>query len=157
MGTGALSINMSDFPESNTLIVNDSLAIPLAEVEFRFSASSGPGGQHVNKAETRVTLLFDVAHSPSLSENQRGRLLEKLASRLDNNGVLQVSAQTQRSQYQNREEALARLQKLLADALVIPKKRRPTKPSQAAQERRLQAKQQRGKRKQDRGRDWLKD
>lgn len=148
---------MSDFPDSNALIINDHLAVPLAELEFRFSASSGPGGQHVNKAETKVTLFFDVAHSPSLSESQRARLLEKLASRLDNNGVLQVSAQTQRSQHQNRAEALARLQKLLADALVIPRKRRPTKPSQAAQERRIQAKQQRGKRKQDRGRDWFKD
>lgn len=148
---------MSDFSESNTLIINDCLAVPLAELEFRFSASSGPGGQHVNKAETKITLFFDVAHSPSLSESQRARLLEKLASRLDNNGVLQVSAQTQRSQHQNRAEALARLQKLLADALVIPRKRRPTKPSQAAQERRIQAKQQRGKRKQDRGRDWFKD
>lgn len=148
---------MSDFSDSNTLIINDDLAVPLAELEFRFSASSGPGGQHVNKAETKVTLFFDVAHSPSLSESQRARLLEKLASRLDNNGVLQVSAQTQRSQHQNRAEALARLQKLLADALVIPRKRRPTKPSQAAQERRIQAKQQRGKRKQDRGRDWFKD
>jgi ribosome-associated protein len=148
---------MSDVPSGDVLIINANLTIPLAELQVRFSASRGPGGQHVNKTETKVTLLFDVRQSPSLSDGQRLRLLEKLAPRLDNNGVLQVTAQTHRSQYQNRAEALVRLQKLLAAALTRPKKRRPTKPSQAARERRLQAKQKRGDRKKGRGRDWFQD
>ncbi len=148
---------MTDFADDNSLRINEELTIPLAELSFRFAASSGPGGQHVNKTETKVIVLFDVAHSPNLSEEQRGRIQTNLASRLDNEGVLQVTAQTHRSQHQNREEVLVRLQKLLADALKVQKKRRPTKPSLASQERRHAAKKRRGQAKKDRGRDWLRD
>lgn len=148
---------MTDFPDSNSLVINDGLTIPLAELDFRFAASSGPGGQHVNKAETKVVVLFDVAHSPSLSEWQRGRILTQLASRIDKDGVLAVMSQIHRSQHQNRAEAIHRLQTLLAEALKVQKKRRPTKPSLASQERRHVAKKRRGEIKQGRGRDWLHD
>lgn len=147
---------MTEWTENN-LVINNELTIPMAELGFRFAASSGPGGQHVNKAETKVVVLFDVAHSPSLSEWQRGRILTQLASRLDKEGVLSVTAQVHRSQHQNRAEALHRLQTLLAEALKVQKKRRPTKPSQASQERRHVAKKRRGEIKRGRGRDWLRD
>ena len=143
--------------DDNNLVVNEQLAIPLAELEFRFAASSGPGGQHVNKAETKVVVLFDVAHSPSLNEWQRGRILTQLASRIDKDGVLAVMSQIHRSQHQNRAEALHRLQTLLAETLKVQKKRRPTKPSLASQERRHTAKKRRGEIKRGRGRDWLRD
>lgn len=148
---------MTDFADDNSLRINDELTIPLAELDFRFAASSGPGGQHVNKTETKVVVLFDVAHSPRLSEWQRGRILTQLASRIDKDGVLAVTSQVHRSQHQNRAEALLRLQKLLAGALTVQKRRRPTKPSLASQERRQAAKKRRGQEKKDRGRDWLRD
>jgi ribosome-associated protein len=134
--------------------INRGLTIPAAELSFRFSTSSGPGGQHANKSETRVTLLFDVAQSPSLTEAQRALIRQRLKSRLDRSGVLQISVQDSRSQHKNRETAVARFQSLLAAALAPRKKRRKTRPSRAANEKRIQAKKQRGQRKQDRGRDW---
>jgi ribosome-associated protein len=130
--------------DENEIIINEQLRIPLREVEFRFSQSSGPGGQHVNKSSTQVTLLFDVVQSPSLDEATRARLLEKLASRLTKEGVLQISAQESRSQHQNREAAIVRFQGVLAAALRRPKVRRKTKPSRAAVEKRLEGKRRRG-------------
>ncbi len=137
------------------IVINRGLTIPAAEITFRFSTSSGPGGQHANKSETRVTLLFDVAGSPSLTEAQRTRIQQRLESRLDSAGVLQISAQESRSQHKNRETAVARFQSLLAAALVPRKTRRKTHPSRAAQEKRIKAKKRRGQIKRDRGRDWL--
>jgi ribosome-associated protein len=134
--------------------INDEVAIPLAELTFRFTTSSGPGGQHANRSATRAVLLFDVAQSPSLTEEVRARLLQKLASRLDKEGVLQIQAQESRSQVQNRELAVERFQALLADALKKRKRRRKTKPSKAAQEARLAEKKKHGKRKQDRSWRW---
>jgi len=136
------------------LIINQDVQIPLAELIFRFTVSSGPGGQHANKAATQVTLSFDVANSPSLDEASRARLLAKLANRLDKEGVLQISVQDSRSQVQNRATAVARFQQLLADALKVAKKRRPTRPSRAAHERRLQSKKQRGQIKKGRRGEW---
>lgn len=141
----------------NVIIINDKLQIPLAELAFRFATSSGPGGQHVNKAETKVILTFDVANSPSLDEKARSRLLKKLASRLDKDGTLQIQAQDSRSQHQNRELAISRFQKLLAAALKPVKKRHKTKPSRIAIEKRLAEKQQRSRRKQDRSKKWEED
>jgi ribosome-associated protein len=122
----------------------------MAELRFRFSTSGGPGGQHVNKVETQVTLLFDIAASPSLDEPTRQRLLQKLSSRLTGDGVLAVTARDARSQFENRELALARFQALLAQALIVPKKRRPTKPGRLAVERRLGEKRRRSLLKRDR-------
>lgn len=139
---------------NSDVIINRSLTIPAAELTFRFSTSSGPGGQHANKTETRVTLLFDVAGSPSLTAGQRALIQQRLGSRLDSSGVLQISVQDSRSQHKNRETAVSRFQSLLAAALVPRKKRRQTRPSRAAQEKRLQAKKRRSQIKRDRGRDW---
>ena len=134
--------------------INEAVQIPLVELSFRFSTSSGPGGQHVNKSATKVTLLFDVANSPSLPEEVRARLLKKLENRLDKEGVLQLQVQSSRSQHRNRETAVSLFQKLLAEALKKKKKRRRTKPSAAAQEKRLAEKKKRAERKQERGQKW---
>ena len=125
------------------LPITDQLAVPLSELRFRFSRSSGPGGQHVNRTATRVELLFDVAHSPSLTEEQRQRLLKRLAGRIDSEGILRVTAQSERSQLRNRQEAIERLQTLLRQALHIPKRRRRSKVPRWARERRLAEKRRR--------------
>jgi ribosome-associated protein len=126
------------------------LEIPDEELEFRTSRSSGPGGQHVNKTSSRVTLVCDVERSPSLSEEQRTRLLEYLDTRITKEGLLQVSSQRHRSQLQNREAALARLAELLRSALEEQPQRKPTKVPGAAQRRRLAEKRRRAALKQKR-------
>lgn len=143
--------------ESTTIAINAQLHIPLAEIEFRFSASSGPGGQHVNKTATKATLLFDLAHSASLTTEQRATLMEKLANRIDNEGVLQIQAQTARSQWQNRELALARFQTLLAEALRPTKPRKKTRPSRTAVEKRLTNKHKLSQKKQERRKPAISD
>lgn len=132
--------------------VTPTLAIPLAEVSMRATRSSGPGGQHVNTSSTRIEVVFDIAGSPSLSEVQRARLLEKLAPRLHGEGTLRVVAQSERSQLQNREAAIARLATILRRGLAVPRVRRPTKPTRASKERRLKEKKARGALKRDRRR-----
>jgi ribosome-associated protein len=126
------------------LRVNARLTIPAAELQWRFSRSSGPGGQSVNTADSRVELSFDVAGSPSLGSTYRSRALERLRGRLVD-GVVTVSSQTERSQLRNREVALDRLAELLRDAVAPPPPpRRPTRPTKAAKQRRIEAKKQRG-------------
>ncbi len=134
------------------LRIRPGLDIPLDEIELVASRSSGPGGQHVNKVDTRVEARFDVASSPSLPDDVRARLLERLGGRLTREGVLRVTAQKHRSQWRNRQEALARLAVLLARALTERKPRRPTRPSKAAESRRLEGKRRRGMVKQQRSR-----
>lgn len=129
--------------DGGLLVVTPNLQLPLAELRFRFARSGGPGGQHVNKAETSVELLFDVANSPSLTEDQRARILEKLKNAIDQTGTLHLVANESRSQHRNRQAAIARLQNLLRHAVRVPKRRRPTRPGLAARERRLQRKQRR--------------
>ncbi len=124
--------------------------IPPEELRFRFSRSGGPGGQHVNRVETRVELLFDVLRSPSLSPLEKAQLLERLKGYIDKDGVLHLIASSSRSQWQNRQEAITRFQELLVWALRPRKARRPTRPSRTAQERRLRAKRARSMRKQSR-------
>jgi len=120
-----------------------SVLIPAAELSWRFSRSSGPGGQSVNTADSRVELSYDVAGSRALPPALRERALGRLAGRLVD-GVLTVAAQEHRSQLANRRAAQARLAAVLDEALAPPPRtRRPTRPSQAAVERRLHAKQQR--------------
>jgi len=129
--------------DDDYLYINDQLSMPLAELGFRFSRSSGPGGQHVQKTSTRVELLFDVANSPSLSEAQRAQVTERLAQYLDSAGILHLVAQSERSQLRNRQEVLARFQALIHRALKRRKVRRSTRPTAASVERRLRAKRQR--------------
>lgn len=126
------------------LQITPALTIPRAELEFRTSRSSGPGGQHVNKVETRVELRFDMANSPSLDDDQRARLLEELRSWLDNDGTLHLVADSYRSQYRNREDAVNRFVLLLQNALRPRKTRRPTRTPRRVHEKRLQAKKERG-------------
>jgi ribosome-associated protein len=126
------------------LRISDQVVIPGAELRERFSRSSGPGGQSVNTADTRVELSYDVANSVALSEKLRSRVLERLAGRLVD-GVLTVTASEHRAQLANREAARSRLAALLRDAMAPPPPpRRPTKPTRAAKERRIAAKKRRG-------------
>jgi ribosome-associated protein len=128
---------------ADDLRVNGWLLIPAAELHERFSRSSGPGGQSVNTADSRVELSFDVEHSSVLPEWARARALERLAGRLTG-GVLTVAASEQRSQLANRQGARARLAALLRDAIAPPQRPRvPTRPGRAANERRLAAKRNR--------------
>ena len=130
--------------EAASLPVAPGVAIPLAELSFETSRSSGPGGQNVNKVESRVTLLFSVASSPSLDERQRELLLARLRTRVSKAGVLRISAQRHRSQAANREEAIGRFAELVRDALLEDPARRPTRPTRASRKRRLQGKRRRG-------------
>jgi ribosome-associated protein len=139
------------------LRVSPELTIPDSELQFRATRSGGAGGQHVNTSSTRVELLWDLTRSTAVSEETKERLLAKLAARLDAGGMVRVVASDRRSQLQNREAAEQRLVEIVRRALVVPKKRRPTKPSRAAHERRLAEKKRRGETKRERrsdGRDY---
>lgn len=114
-----------------------SVVLPLAEVELRFSRSSGPGGQHANTAETRVEALLDVAATTALTEQQRRRVLTKAGP------VIRATAQDERSQWRNRELAIERLVEQLRRALAVERRRVATRPSAASRERRLDAKRRR--------------
>ncbi len=124
--------------------------IPLEELSFRATRSGGPGGQHVNTSATRVEVRWNVAESPSLSDEQRRRLLERLGGRINARGYLRVVADERRSQLRNRAAAVERLNSVVSDALKQPKKRKKTRPPRAATERRLDEKRQRGNVKRDR-------
>jgi len=130
--------------------ITDTVSIPMSELQFRFARSGGPGGQHVNRSATQVELLFDVVNSPSLDETQRQRVLTKLKSRIDKEAVLHLVSQETRSQLRNREEVVERFRELMRDALHVPKSRRPTRPSRAVRERRLEEKRRRSKTKRSR-------
>ena len=130
------------------LRVTRSVVIPERELTWRFSHSSGPGGQSVNTADSRVELSLDVARTSALGPVQRARALERLSRRLVD-GVLTVRASDHRSQLRNREAALERMAKILAGALApSPPRRRPTRPSRRSVERRLADKKRRSRTKQ---------
>ncbi|HYX87900.1 MAG TPA: alternative ribosome rescue aminoacyl-tRNA hydrolase ArfB [Gaiellaceae bacterium] len=124
--------------EGESIRVTRSVSIPRAEIELRFSRSSGPGGQHAQKSDTRVEATFDVGASTALSDVQKGRVVARAGP------VLRAVAQDERSQWRNRELATERLVETLREALRVPRRRHPTKPSQAAVERRLEQKRRRG-------------
>jgi ribosome-associated protein len=123
--------------------VTPEVAIPLAELEFRTSRASGPGGQGVNTTDSRVELRFDLAGSPSLPPAAKARALRRLEPRVDSRGVLRVVAQAQRSQLANRRAAVERFAELLAGALATPRARQPTRPTRAAASRRVETKRRR--------------
>lgn len=129
--------------ELTFLNVTPELAIPRSELEYRATRSGGPGGQHVNTSSTRIELLWDLTGSQVITDEQRERLRTRLVSRLDSNGRVRVVANGRRSQRQNKRDAEERLMALIKYALRIPKKRRPTRPSRAAQEKRLAEKKRR--------------
>lgn len=119
----------------------------LSEVEFATSRSSGPGGQNVNKVNSKVTLRFDIRQSQLLTEEQRDILLNKLASKLTTEGVLLLSVQESRSQLENKEGAIDRFEVLIRKAFTKPKPRKKTKPTKAAKEKRVTNKKQRSEKK----------
>jgi ribosome-associated protein len=137
-------------PEPEALVVTASVRIPVAELELRAITGSGPGGQHVNRSATRVALRWNVATTRALHDEQRKRVMAKLASRLDGEGALRIVAGEFRSQQQNRRAALERLVTIVERALVIQPPRRATKPTRGAIERRLTEKRQRGETKRQR-------
>ncbi len=145
---------MSEFQDDDVILINENLSLPESELRFRFSTGGGPGGQHVNKTATRVTLLFDVANSPSLDDEARARLLDRLGSRLDRRGMLHIDVHDSRSQWQNRATAVARFQQVLADALEEQPERRPTRPSRRSREERLEEKRRRSTVKKERRWRW---
>ena len=137
-------------PDMGFLEVSPDLRVPLAELEFRASRSGGPGGQHVNTSSTRVEVTWDVAGSPALSEEQRQRLLVRLASRLDGTGRIRLVSSSTRSQLRNREDVTERLREVVAQALVVPKARKRTRTPRAAKAARLENKRRRAATKRDR-------
>jgi ribosome-associated protein len=120
------------------LRVSASVLIPRSEIDYRYSRSSGPGGQHAQKSDTRVEAVFDVEASASLTDVQKRRVIARAGP------VVRAVAQDERSQWRNRELATERLVELLREALRVPRTRRPTKPTQAGVERRLEQKRRRG-------------
>ncbi|WP_353268176.1 alternative ribosome rescue aminoacyl-tRNA hydrolase ArfB [Gemmatimonas sp.] len=136
----------------DALIVAPGVQIPLAELQITAISGGGPGGQHVNKSATRIAVQWNARTSRALRDEQRERVLEKLASRLDTDGALRIVAGEFRSQQQNRRAALERLQQLIARALVVPRTRRATKPTRGSVLDRLSEKKQRSATKQQRRR-----
>jgi len=131
---------------ADELRIDGQLSIPLAEIELRTSRSSGPGGQHANVTASRVEAVFDIEASRSLDEARRARLLEKLGP------VVTAVAQDGRGQYRNRELALSRLASKIAAGLRVPRRRRPTRPTRASRQRRIDQKRRNAQRKQSRRR-----
>jgi ribosome-associated protein len=119
-------------------------------LDYRATRSGGPGGQHVNTSSTRIELWWDIGASPTLKDEQRARLLTRLATRLDGEGRLRIVASASRSQLRNREAATERLREVVAAALAVPKPRKRTKPSRAAKAARLDAKRRRAATKRER-------
>lgn len=132
------------------LEITPNLLLPLSELDYRATRSGGPGGQHVNTSSTRIEVWWDIGASPTLTDQQRVRLLGRLATRLDGEGRLRIVAAQSRSQLRNREAATERLREIVAAALAIPKPRKRTKPSRAAKAARLEAKRRRAATKRER-------
>lgn len=133
--------------EAAAIVIRPGVTIPQSELSFQASRSGGPGGQHVNTSSTRIELWWDAARSPSLTEEQRALLFERLGPRLTEEGLLRLVSGATRSQSQNREDTVARFRELLAKALTPVKRRKPTRPTKASKERRLQEKRKHSERK----------
>jgi ribosome-associated protein len=132
------------------IVVDSTLAIPRSELTFRASRAGGPGGQHVNTSSTRVELLWNIERSRALDGEQRDRLREKLAARIDAEGNVRVVASANRSQLRNREDAAVRLGALVRRALAVPRPRKKTRPTRGSIEERLRSKKEKSRRKEQR-------
>ncbi len=137
--------------------VNRLLGIDEAEISIAYTRSAGPGGQNVNKVATKAALRWNVRESPALTEGQRARLLERLATRINRDGVLRIVSSRHRSQTANRRAVFERFTELLADALRPRTPRKKTRPSRASNERRLATKRLQGQRKRERSRRHHRD
>lgn len=131
-------------------MVDDSLSIPRSELDVSVSRSSGAGGQHVNKTSSRVEIVWNIPASRALDDDQRARLLDRLSAKLTTDGSIRVVASDTRSQSRNRDLAEERLADLVRRALVIPRKRRPTRPTRASKETRLEKKKLQSRKKRER-------
>jgi ribosome-associated protein len=136
---------------ADAIRISNRFSIPASELDFRASRSGGPGGQHANTTASRIQLRWNVLDSASLSSGRREAILSRLSNRIDQDGVLQVTVDTHRSQHRNREEAAERLAALVRDALRPRKKRKKTRRSRSANEKRLKDKKRRGRLKKLRG------
>ena len=134
----------------NVLAVNQSLSMPRGELDVRVSRSSGAGGQHVNKTSSRVEVFWNIRTSKAVTEEQRTLLLSRLQSKLTSDGSVRVVASDMRSQSRNREIAEERLGEMVRRALAVRRKRKPTKPTRAAKEARLEAKRRHFRKKDER-------
>jgi len=130
--------------KDGVLEVSEDVSIPRWELEYRASRAGGAGGQHVNTSSTRIELLWNVARSVAVDDDRRARVAARLATRIDGEGWLRIVSSARRSQQQNREAAEARLSELVRGALVVQKRRRPTRPTRASKEKRIQEKKKRG-------------
>jgi ribosome-associated protein len=133
------------------LVVNNRLSVPLREFEFTFARSSGPGGQNVNKVNTKATLRWPVTTTPSLPEEMRKRFVSKYHRRITADGDLILTSQRFRDQGRNVADCLSKLRDMLESVVAPPKKRQPTRPSRASKERRLKEKREKSQKKQRRG------
>jgi ribosome-associated protein len=134
------------------LVIDSALSIPRHELQLRATRAGGPGGQHVNTSSTRIELVWNVAASQALADDQRARIAAKLGSKVDAQGNVRVVASAYRSQARNRDDALERLATMIRRALVVPKARKKTRPSRAAKEKRLLSKQHLSEKKKERRR-----
>jgi ribosome-associated protein len=143
---------VSDSPPASDklLAVNDSVSIPRSELDVRVSRSSGAGGQHVNKTSSRVEIFWNIPASRALTDEERARLLAKLSSRLTTEGSVRVVASDMRSQSRNRDLAEERLAELVRRSLLVPRKRKATRPTRAAKEARLETKKRHSNKKRNR-------
>ena len=136
---------------SDDLVINNGVTIPADELAYAASRASGPGGQHVNTADTRIQLRWNPGASRALTDAQRARVLRALASRLTDGGEIILASDAHRSQRRNRDEVRQRLAQLLREALVPPKPRKRTRPTAASRRKRVDEKKKRGEIKKGRG------
>ena len=130
-------------PSDNGLEITPTVRVPAHELEYRATRAGGPGGQHVNTSSTRVELVWNVTGTTALDDTQRALVLARLGSRIDASGNIRLVSAGTRSQLRNREAVTDRLRRLVADALVPPRPRKPTRPTVAAKARRLETKRHR--------------
>jgi ribosome-associated protein len=139
---------------SEAIVITPRISVPLAELDFSFARSGGPGGQNVNKVSSKAILHFDIARSPSIPDDVRQRALTQFASRINSEGKLVISCDTSASQHKNREECIARLKQLLLPAATPPKIRKKSKPSRTSVRKRLEEKSRHSSKKSGRRGDW---